>query len=393
MLITGPTTGITVAGNLAPVQGIDTVLVKVASRCNINCTYCYVYNLGDDNYLRLDKFMSDKTATALYANLALLATAQEELFSVILHGGEPLLLGPKKLRLFLTQLRNVLPAAYPVSIQTNGILLTEELLDICSAFRVTVAISIDGPKRVHDRLRTGHQGEGTFDMVMKGINILKAHPDAAFLNAGLLAVIDPESDPLVVYHFFKDLGAPSVDFLYKDGNHDRLPMGKSAVDSTEYGQWVARLLDVYLSDPLPMPIRVLDDMLKVLLGGMVSKEGIGVTDFGILIVDTDGSLMKNDTLKSAYNGADLFEKPVNVAEGNLLEFLESDQFKKYREDQRPSSATCLVCPHLGICGGGMTLHRYSQQHGFNNTSVYCADQIYLIGHMKDALTLLTATNE
>jgi uncharacterized protein len=82
-----------------------------------------------------------------------------------------------------------------------------------------------------------------------------------------------------------------------------------------------------------------------------------------------------------------------VAEGNLLEFLESDQFKKYREDQRPSSATCLVCPHLGICGGGMTLHRYSQQHGFNNTSVYCADQIYLIGHMKDALTLLTATNE
>ncbi|MFI5163449.1 MAG: cyclophane-forming radical SAM/SPASM peptide maturase YhhB [Sphingobacteriales bacterium] len=393
MPITGLITGITVAGNNAPAQLIDTVLVKVASRCNIDCTYCYVYNLGDDNYLRLDKFMSEKTISALCASLGLLASVQEELFSVVLHGGEPLLLGSKKLCQFLAQLRKALPASYPVSIQTNGILLSDELLDICSAFRVTVAVSIDGPKGVHDRLRKGHQGQDTFDMVMKGINILKAHRDALFLNAGVLAVIDPESDPILVYNFFKELAAPSVDFLYKDGNHDRLPMGKSALDSMEYGRWLAGLLDVYLSDPFPMPIRVLDDMLKVFLGGMVSKEGMGVTDFGILIVDTDGTIMKNDTLKSAYNGADLFEKPINVAGGNLLEFLESDQFKNYREDQRPTSATCLSCAHLGICGGGMTLHRYSRQNGFNNPSVYCADQIYLIGHMKAALTLLTVINE
>lgn len=337
--------------------------------------------------------MAEKTIAALCASLGLLASAQKAIFSVVLHGGEPLLLGPKKLGQFLAQLRNALPASYPVSIQTNGILLTDELLNICSAFRVTVAVSIDGPKAVHDRLRVGHQGEGTFDLVMNGINILKAHPDADFLNAGLLAVIDPESNPKLVYNFFKELAAPSVDFLYKDGNHDRLPMGKSALDSLEYGQWLAGLLDVYLSDPFPMPIRVLDDMLKMLLGGMVSKEGIGVTDFGILIVDTDGTVMKNDTLKSAYNGADFFEKPVNVTDGNLLEFLESDQFKNYREDQRPTAASCLSCSHLGICGGGMTLHRYSRQNGFNNPSVYCADQIYLIGHLKSALTLLTAINE
>ena len=27
---------------------IDTVLVKLASRCNLDCDYCYVYRMGDD---------------------------------------------------------------------------------------------------------------------------------------------------------------------------------------------------------------------------------------------------------------------------------------------------------------------------------------------------------
>ena len=373
------------AGRLEAHQTIDTVLVKVASRCNINCSYCYVYNLGDDNYRRLSKYMSDGTVKALCQSLGALAAAQENLFSVVLHGGEPFLLGPKRLRQFLSQLRGVLPDNYPVSIQSNGMLISNEILDICSFYRASVAVSIDGPAAVHDRLRTGHQGEGTFGRVMAGISLLKAHPDASFLNAGMLAVIDPGSDAAEVYRFFKELGAPSVDFLYKDGNHDRLPMGKSGIDSLEYGRWMASLLEEYLADPFPTPVRVLDDMLKVLLGGLVSKEGLGVTDFGIVIIDTDGTVMKNDTLKSAYNGADRFDQPLNIADGNLLEFLRSGEFKTYRDQQRPASEKCLSCPLLEICGGGMTLHRWSGENGFNNPSVYCADQVYLIGQMKLAL--------
>ena len=28
---------------------LDTILLKVTSRCNINCSYCYVYNKADLN--------------------------------------------------------------------------------------------------------------------------------------------------------------------------------------------------------------------------------------------------------------------------------------------------------------------------------------------------------
>jgi uncharacterized protein len=341
--------------------------------------------MGDDNWARMGKFMMPETIEATARQLKMVAEQQGKPFSIVLHGGEPFLLGTERLEYLLSTLRNSLSAEFPISIQTNGILVTNELLDICSLYRASVAVSIDGPKEVHDQWRVNHAGVGTFDDAVKGYQQLKSHPDQAFLNAGLLAVIDPFSDPAEVYYFFKSLSAPSVDFLYKDGNHDRLPFGKKMMGSTEYGAWMVALLKIYLDDPSPLPIRVLDDMLKVLLGGMVTKEGLGVTDFGILIIDTDGTLMKNDTLKSAFNGADQFEQAVNIKDVELTEFVSSASFEAYREMQRPSNQKCLQCPYLDLCGGGMILHRWKKGSGFDNTSVYCADQMLLVDEMKIAL--------
>jgi uncharacterized protein len=346
--------------------------------------------MGDDNWSRLGKFMSPETILSTALELRKLAEHQGKPFSIVLHGGEPLLLGADRLKFLLSTLRNVLSPEFPISIQTNGILITNELLDVCSAFMTSVAVSLDGPKEIHDQWRVTHAGSGTFDDVLNGYKILKDHRDHGFLNAGLLAVIDPFSDPAEVYSFFKEIGAPSVDFLYKDGNHDRLPFGKRSLSSTEYGQWMLKLLNVYLNDRDPLPIRVIDDMLKVLLGGMVTKEGLGITDFGILIIDTDGSLMKNDTLKSAFNGADQFTTSLNINDANLVEFVGSQAFSEYRSMQRPSNMKCLTCPYLDLCGGGMILHRWKKESGFQNISIYCADQMLLIEGMKAALNEIYA---
>jgi uncharacterized protein len=365
---------------------LDTILIKVASRCNINCKYCYVYNMGDDNWSRMAKFISKETVDSICLSLKKLVLYQEKVFSIVLHGGEPFLLGPLRLEYLLRQLRNAIPSDYPISIQTNGVLISDELLDICSSYHVSVAVSIDGPQKTHDKFRVNHKGAGTFNEVLKGIEKLKKHPDSLFLNAGLLAVIDPLSNPGEVYDFFKEIKASSVDFLYKDGNHTNLPINKSSIDSTEYGEWMTKLLEVYMDDENPLPIRVLDDMLKVLLGGIVSKEGMGITDFGIIIIDTDGTIMKNDTLKSSFNGADKFEQQSNIKEDKLIDFLNSPEFEQYREMQRPANSKCLKCPVLNICGGGMILHRWRQDNDFDNPSVYCADQLYLINNMLSKLS-------
>lgn len=370
---------------------IDTVLIKVASRCNINCSYCYVYNLGDKGWLDMPNHISSETITATAKSLSELSLIQQRPFAVVLHGGEPLLLGPAKLNWLISRLRSTLPQACSFSLQTNGVLITEDILNVCFENRTTISVSIDGPRHIHDRNRVGHSGQGTYDKVLDGIQRLRNHRNSDSLFSGLLAVIDPTSEPEEVYNFFKSLDPPGVDFLYRDGNHTWLPHGKESLRSTEYGQWLAKLIDIYLFDTKPLRIRFIDDMVKLILGGTGTKDGVGLTDFGILVIDTDGSITKNDTLKSSFNGADRFTQKWSVHTHKLAEILNSNEFVYAHALQRPTSKICLKCSELKVCGGGMTLHRWRDENEYDNTSVYCADQLLLIGHIRKHLTSILAS--
>jgi len=361
---------------------LDTVLLKVASRCNLDCSYCYVYHMGDDAWRDQPKQMPDAVLTTVAGRLAAQLARQDRPFSVVLHGGEPLMLGAERLDRFCRTLREVMPHPCGVHVQTNGVLLSEEIIDVLVRYDVGVSVSIDGPRAVHDRLRLDHRGRGSFDRVRAGIARLVARDDARPLLAGVLAVIDPTSDPAEVYAALKETGSPSLDVLPRDGNWDQLPFGKQAPATTEYGRWLEGLLETYLADPNPPSVRLLDDMLRLLLGGRSVKEGVGTTDYGILVVEPDGTVDKNDTLKVAGPGADRFERRWSLFEHGFDEILGSAEFMDYYRQQRPLSQTCVGCPDLGVCGGGMVAHRWSAARGYDNPTVFCADQRHVIARMR-----------
>ena len=363
---------------------VDTVLLKVASRCNLDCSYCYVYHMGDEAWRLQPKHMPVAVQLATVRQLADLYSRQGQPLSVVLHGGEPLVIGTRRLRRLCQQLRRALPPPCGVHVQTNGVLLTDEIIDIFVQFSVGVSISIDGPSEVHDRARVDHTGHGSHQHVAKAIARLTSRRDAMPLFAGVLAVIDPTVRPDLVYDALKETGAPSIDFLVRDGNHTRLPPGKANIQSTEYGRWMVGLLDVYLSDPAPPRVRVLDDMLRIILGGKAQKEGVGTTDYGILVIETDGRIHKNDTLKVAEQGADRFDRNSwSILSDDLRDVVHTQAYADYYRQQRPTAKTCRLCPELAVCGGGMVAHRWSKDRGFDNPSVYCADQVLLIGYMRD----------
>ena len=364
---------------------IDTVLLKVASRCNIDCSYCYVYQMGDLGWLRQPKLMARQTCVAVGDALGELAFGSGCQFAVVLHGGEPLLHGREGLGFVLTTLRRSLPDTCAISIQTNGTLISTEIIDLCQENDVTISVSLDGPRHIHDRNRVGFDTLGTYDRVMEGLNRLRSHPAGDHLFSGILAVIDPSSDATEIYSFFKKLNPPSLDFIYRDGNHSRLPPGKSSPSSTEYGQWMVRLFETYVADATPIRVRILDDLVKLVLGGTGTKEGVGLNDYRMLVIDTDGSITKNDTLKSSFDGADRFNEPWSVHTHRLADLIESAEFSESIAMQRPSNPTCLACPELSVCGGGMVLHRWSDDNGYDNASVYCADQKLLIGQVRNAV--------
>ncbi|HHG84648.1 MAG TPA: radical SAM protein, partial [Bacteroidetes bacterium] len=42
-----------------------TYVIKIASRCNLNCSYCYMYNKGDNSWRSQPKVMSEETVVQL----------------------------------------------------------------------------------------------------------------------------------------------------------------------------------------------------------------------------------------------------------------------------------------------------------------------------------------
>jgi uncharacterized protein len=368
---------------------LDTVLLKVASRCNLNCSYCYVYHMGDEAWRAQPKRMSQETGERIAEQLGVVFRAQRTPFSVVLHGGEPLLLGRKRLEDLLAALRRELPAPCGLHLQTNGLLLTDEVLDVLVAYDVGISISVDGPAELHDQFRVDHRGSGSHARVVQAIGKLRARADAMPLFAGVLAVIDPRTDPAAVYDALKDFGSPGIDVLVRDGNWDRLPPGKATPESIEYGAWLAGLLAVYLDDPDPPRVRLFDDMLRLLLGGRSQKEGVGLADYGILVIEPDGEVLKNDTLKVAHAGADRFDGAWNIHQEHLLDVLASDSYDAYRQQQRPASGLCNACPELTVCGGGMVAHRWRANSGYNNPTVFCADQKHVIATMRAAIARLS----
>jgi uncharacterized protein len=266
------------------------------------------------------------------------------------------------------------------------------MIEVMVQYQVGVSISIDGSAAVHDQFRVDRKGRGSYTKVAAAIERLRRHPEGASLFTGVLSVVDPRTDAAEVYSALKATGAPGLDFLYRDGNCSRLPFGKASLNSTEYGRWMCDLLDVYLSDPSPPRVRVLDDMLTLLLGGRGRKEGVGLTDYGILVIDTDGQITKNDTLKVAHAAADRFELAWSVLRDRLTDVVKHPLFESYHRLQLPTAAVCQVCRDLTVCGGGMPAHRWRDDNGYDNPSVFCADQKQLIAHMREWLARSKAPN-
>lgn len=85
-------------------------------------------------------------------------------------GGEPLL----KLDEILFMREKICPVGTNVhfSIETNGLLLSENMLNILYENKIGIGISIDGTKELHDAQRVGANGAGTHETVER--NLIRA---------------------------------------------------------------------------------------------------------------------------------------------------------------------------------------------------------------------------
>lgn len=363
-------------------------LLKIHSRCNIACDYCYVYELADQGWRRQPTVMSAAVMERTVERIAEHAAVHDlDEVRVIMHGGEPLLAGRDFFRDLSLAFGRRLDGNTRVEfgVQTNAVLLDERYLDRLLECRIRVGVSLDGGRSANDRHRRYSNGRSTYDRVARALELL-AEPKYRPLFTGLLATIDITNDPIETYDELLAFGPPSMDFLLPHGNWTT-PPPRRPVDatSTPYADWLIPIFDRwYSADRRETGIRFFEEIINLVLGGRSSVESIGLTPVNLIVIETDGTLEQVDSLKAAFDGA--ARTGLNVFDDSFDVALENPAVAARQIGADGLSSTCRSCRVMDVCGGGLYPHRYKAGSGFLNPSVYCPDLMRLIDHIAGRVT-------
>jgi uncharacterized protein len=369
---------------------IDTLIVKIFERCNLNCGYCYMYQHADQSWRQRPHEMDDEVFDQLLVRVKEYCERRApHRMNLTLHGGEPTLVGPDRVQTLLARARETLGESLgDVAMQTNGILLNEKWIEVIRANGIRVGVSLDGPPEVHDAIRVDHAGRGSYAASVRGLRLLQ---DAG-LSPGLLCVTNPASRGLDVYRHFRSLGVQRIDFLFPDISHDNKAEWYGRFGNTPVADYLVPVFDEWFADDNPrVRIRVFWGLIKAIIGGGGhGTDAFGNPLMGYLIVETDGSIHALDALRVcedgvADSGLDIFSHGFDdLAHGIPL-------VHRLVNEGLPLSPTCQACHERSVCGGGYLPHRYSRANGFDNPSVWCADILTLVTHIRNSVACATAT--
>ena len=361
------------------------LVVKSTERCNLNCSYCYMYNGGDQSYLSRPPVMSMQTARKMFERVdAHCRRHNIREFAFVLHGGEPLVAPPKYYREFVASARELIDSGVNLrfALQTNGTLMDEAWCDAFKELGIKISFSLDGPAKVNDAFRVDRKGRGSFDRVMAGWRIAESQG----IRPGLLMVIDPGSDPAEVYDLIKKLNPSTADFLFPDATHDKPSLAaKSASSPTPYADWLLQVFKLWTFDGEHAPnIRLFLQLMRSMIGGNYGYDVLGQGDIEVLVIESDGEIQPLDGLRFCEDG--LANTPYSVYTHALDDAYAHDLIATYHDSHSRLCTTCSNCRVKSVCGGGFLAHRYARASGFDNPSVYCQDLYKLISHLYDWLS-------
>lgn len=360
------------------VDGIETleIVLKTVERCNINCSYCYFFNGGDESYKQHSPYISRDTIQAI---AKFVARGAEDLgistVRIDLHGGEPLMQKRKDFDFMCNTFYSILGDSVKnvsLSVQSNGMLINEDWIALCEKHHVGLGISIDGPEKVHDEFRIDHLKRGTYSRVVAGLEIAQqAVKDGRLPDTGILCVINPSQSAKDLYHHFvHELGITNLDFLLPDLNHDSFK--DEAAQPEDYGRYLCELFDAWTEqDDVNIRVRILNNFIARLFGSTNFQFGYSREQLSaqVITISSDGDVAPDDTLRTT-GLWDTIQTP-NVRQSSLRQVLDGPIYHLLENARQNPPAACLECCWVNICGGGHPTNRYSSSGGLNNRTIYC----------------------
>ncbi len=356
------------------------VFIKpVGARCNLRCSYCYYLQKSDIYGSGINPIMNDETLENCIKQHFLASSGDTVLFTW--HGGEPLLAGIDFYEKALSIQKKHLPhgKSFLNGIQTNGTMITKEWCEFFAANGFIVGMSIDGPKVFHDAMRHTLNKHGSFEKTLDGHRLLREHG----VNPEILCVVNSYNVkyPLVVYDFFKMLGANYITFLplVEKRNIEEEQVSAESVSAFEFGLFLAAIFDEWVKyDIGTVKIQIFEEALRTAFNQehslCIFRECCG----GVPVIEHNGDFYPCDHFveKNQLLG--------NINERHLEYFLKHSAQRTFGDAKLNTLPQyCIRCKVKNMCNGECPKNRFiTSPDGEPGLNYLCDGYQYFFNHCK-----------
>jgi len=358
--------------------------------CNLDCKYCFF--LSKEQLYPDSKFRMADEVLASYLQQYIQAQKTPEI-NIAWQGGEPTLMGLEFFQKSIDLAKKYKQPRTQISyaIQTNGTKLDHQWGAFLKENKFLVGISIDGPQAIHDKYRVDKGGRGSFNQVMRGLEILKKHN----VDFNILCTVHAGNGnhPLEVYRFFRDeLEAEFIQFIpiverdNRTGFQEGSRVTRRSIKAKQYGQFLSDIFDEWIkTDVARVYVQIFDIALGAWVGEPAAVCVFAPTCGNALALEHNGDLY----------ACDHFVEPDyllgNILEENMLRLIGSDQQRQFGRDKLDSLPRyCRECEVRFVCHGGCPKNRFiktpDREEGLN---YLCAGYRYFFNHIDFPMRVMT----
>jgi uncharacterized protein len=352
---------------------IELVVVQPTSLCNLNCRYCYVPN-------RQDSFIMDFSTLELIISKVLESPIIEKRVEFLWHAGEPLTAGISFYEKVIDLVNKYNSHRIITnSIQTNGVLITEEWCKLFKKHNFSIGISIDGPAFIHDSQRKNWGNQGTHEKVMNGVKLLRNY-DISF---GALCVITSMSlnYPHEIFDFFYDNKFKSVGFNVEEiENSNRTSSLRKALKNDmvgtieRYSNFFSIMFDRWKVHSKDLRIREFSDFINKINTKRSRPDFYAepdeVKDLAIITFQKNGDITTNSPEFAGVMSTEYQNFVVgNIRTINRIEdIFTSPVYLHMKSDIQKGIYNCAGgCSYFDLCGGAFLSNKYAENGTLNSS--------------------------
>ncbi len=360
-------------------RGFQVFAKPIGPVCNLACDYCYYVDKGSlipkEKSFRMPE---DLLETYIAQHIE---ASPDEIVRFSWHGGEPTLLGLDYFKRIVELQRKY--KAHDVVIangmQTNGTLLDEEWGRFLAEENLSVGLSLDGPREIHDRHRVTKNGRGSFDQTLRGYEILRRQE----VSTDILCVVHAGNaeKPREVYRFFKKLEAPYITFLplVAQGADEEEGVSVDTVRPDTWGDFLCSIFDEWTEQDIGrIKIQIFEEAARTAFGQEHSLCIFRPICGDIPVIEHDGSFYSCDHF------VDDGHLLGNLRDTKLVELLQSPRqiaFGKAKEETLPG--VCRSCEVLDMCNGECPKNRFLRApDGGEGLNYLCAGYKRFFNHCR-----------